>query len=60
MQSTLSILVAGRYLSTRRAEVSDPSILRVFIRDHLWAFLLIFGMAWMSHHYIVADRMIAA
>ena len=47
MQSILSILVVRRYIRTKSdGQLATPSILRVFLRDHIWAFLLIFSKSW--------------
>lgn len=47
MQSILTLLVAGRYIKTRAdTRTVHKPILAVFIRDHTWAFLLIFGKSW--------------
>ena len=55
MQSILSSLVAGRYIRTRaKTQEANKPILNVFLRDHTWAFILIFGMLWLNIYFFVS------
>ncbi|KAF8578431.1 hypothetical protein K439DRAFT_1529160 [Ramaria rubella] len=46
VQGTLSILIAARFIKTRlNAQIGDPPLLKVFVRDHTWAFVLIFAVS---------------
>ncbi|GJJ09806.1 hypothetical protein Clacol_004030 [Clathrus columnatus] len=54
MQTTLSILVAWKVL--RSGSFTGNRLLTIFVRDHLWAFLMIFGVAfWATLAYELTD-----
>jgi len=58
MQSILSILVAKKFIKSRLdAQADSPPILVVFIRDHTWAFVLIFAVSlWATLAYATINQ----